>query len=265
MKHIMHLNDSPFDRMKSGNKKREYRVNDEKRKLVRVGDVIEFHRMSDDEDILLMDVVNIEVYSSLEEAIEKHFDEDFKERHEDILSAVNTFLDKSYMSDEEINENGVVVIEVKKHRISHLNATACYLKKDDEVLMIKFKKKWGCVYAPPGGKFESGETPTDCIIREFYEETGLTLVNPKLQGISYWKDSYEGMIFIYVAEEAKGELTIDTDEGNLEWVKLSELDNINQFDQNKKFTPYLFKDKMFEGKFLLDDTCKVLDFSIRNI
>ena len=61
--------------------------------------------------------------------------------------------------------------------------------------MIKFTKKWGKVYAPPGGKFETGESPLDCIIREYYEETGLTLVNPKLQGISYWKDSNEGIIF----------------------------------------------------------------------
>ena len=49
--------------------------------------------------------------------------------------------------------------------------------------MIKFTKKWGHVYAPPGGKFESGESPLDCIIREFYEETGLTLINPRLQGM----------------------------------------------------------------------------------
>ena len=84
-----------------------------------------------------------------------------------------------------------------QNRVSHLDATVCYLKKDNCVLMIKFLKKWGQVYAPPGGKFKSGESPLDCIKREFYEETGLTLINPRLQGISYWKDSAEGIIFIY--------------------------------------------------------------------
>ena len=29
--------------------------------------------------------------------------------------------------------------------------------------------------------------------REYYEETGLTLLNPRLQGMSYWKDSKEGI------------------------------------------------------------------------
>ncbi len=152
-----------------------------------------------------------------------------------------------------------------KDRIAHLNSTVCYLKKDNKVLMIKFSKKWGQVFAPPGGKFESGETPLDCITREFYEETGLTLINPRLQGISYWKDSAEGIIFIYTAEEYKGELNMTSSEGELEWIKIDDLLSIKQFDQNEKFTPYLFKDELFEGKFLLDDKCKVLKYEIRNM
>lgn len=152
-----------------------------------------------------------------------------------------------------------------KERIAHLNSTVCYLKKDNKVLMIKFSKKWGQVFAPPGGKFELGETPLDCITREFYEETGLTLINPRLQGISYWKDSAEGIIFIYTAEEYKGELNMTSSEGELEWIKIDDLLSIKQFDQNEKFTPYLFKDELFEGKFLLDDKCKVLKYEIRNM
>lgn len=152
-----------------------------------------------------------------------------------------------------------------KERIVHLNATVCYLKKDDKVLMIRFSKKWGQVYAPPGGKFESGESPLDCIIREFYEETGLKLIKPKLQGISYWHDSYEGIIFVYTALEYEGNLTKISSEGELEWIKIEDLLSIKQFPQNEKFTSYLFKDSIFEGKFLLDDKCNVLDYEIREI
>ena len=152
-----------------------------------------------------------------------------------------------------------------KERVSHLNSTVCYLKKDNYVLMIKFSKKWGQVYAPPGGKFESGEAPLDCIKREFQEETGLILINPRLQGISYWKDSAEGVIFIYVADKFEGELVTNSSEGNLEWIKIDDLLSIKQFDQNEKFTPFLFKDELFEGKFLLDDKCKVEEYEIRKI
>lgn len=152
-----------------------------------------------------------------------------------------------------------------KERIAHLNSTVCYLKKNNKTLMIKFSKKWGQVYAPPGGKFESGETPIECIIREFKEETGLTLINPKLQGISYWHDLTEGMIFVYTAEEYKGELTATSSEGELEWIKIDDLLSIKQFKQNEKFTPYLFKDELFEGKFLLNDKCEVLEYKIRKM
>ena len=152
-----------------------------------------------------------------------------------------------------------------KERIAHLNSTVCYLKKDNKVLMIKFSKKWGQVYAPPGGKFESGETPLDCIIREFYEETGLTLINPRLQGLSYWHDSTEGIIFVYTADEYEGKLTTISSEGKLEWINIDDLLTIKQFPQNEKFTPYLFKDELFEGKFSLDNKCNVLKYEIRRM
>lgn len=151
------------------------------------------------------------------------------------------------------------------YRTVHNNTTVCYLKKDNKVLMIKFFNKWGQVYAPPGGKFESGESPLDCITREFYEETGLKLINPRLQGISYWQDSIEGIIFVYTAEEYEGELINSSSEGKLEWIEIENLASINQFEQNGKFTPYLFKDELFEGKFLLDDECKVIKYEIRKI
>lgn len=153
----------------------------------------------------------------------------------------------------------------KKTRVAHLNSTVCYLKKDNKVLMIKFSKKWGQVYAPPGGKFETGESPLDCILREYYEETGLKLINPKLQGMSYWRDEVQGIIFVYIAEEFEGNLTKISKEGCLEWLEVEELSKVKQFSQNQKFTPYLFKEKLFEGKFLLDEKCNVLEYEIRTI
>lgn len=152
-----------------------------------------------------------------------------------------------------------------KERIAHLNSTVCYLKKDDKVLMIKFAKKWGNVYAPPGGKFERGETPLDCIIREYYEETGLTLINPKLQGISYWQDKAEGIIFVYTAEKYEGKLKETSEEGQLEWIEIENLTKIINLSK-RKFTPYLFKNNMFEGKFILviNVRCKNIIIRILN-
>lgn len=91
-------------------------------------------------------------------------------------------------------------------RANFFGSTACYLLKRDKILFIKFNKKWGQVYAPIGGKMEIGETPTECLLREYKEETGLELINPKFKGIAFWEDSTEGIIFLYTATEFKGSL-----------------------------------------------------------
>lgn len=265
MEHIMKLYESSFNDLKSGKKKREYRLYDDKRKLVRVGDTIKFLKLPNLDEEFIVDVKNIETFDNWFDCYSKYYEEDFKERYDSIDAVVQDTYDGCYYSKEESEKNGCVIFTIKKHRIVHYNSTVCYLKKDNKILMIKFAKKWGNVYAPPGGKFEEGETPSECIIREFYEETGLTLINPRLQGISYWKNSSEGIIFVYTSEDYKGNLNMFSEEGKLEWIKLEDLSSLKQFDQNEKFTKYLFKDNLFESKFLLDDKCKVLKYQIKEM
>lgn len=265
MEHIMKLYESSFDDLKSGRKKREYRLNDDKRKLVRIGDTIKFLKLPNLDEEFVVDVNDIEVFDNWYDCYSKYYDEDFKDRYDNVEAIIQDTYNGGYYTKKESEDNGCVIFSIKKRRVAHLNSTACYLKKCNKVLMIKFTKKWGQVYAPPGGKFEEGETPLDCIMREFYEETGLTLINPRLQGMSYWKDESEGIIFVYVAEDFKGNLTTGSEEGILEWIRLKDLSTIPQFDQNQKFTPYLFKDELFEGKFLLDSKYKVVKHEIRKI
>lgn len=146
-------------------------------------------------------------------------------------------------------------------------STACYLKQDNKILMIKFNKKWGQVYAPPGGKINFNETPTECMIREYQEETGLTLKNLNLKGLAYWNwlDKELGIIYIYVADSYEGELTRESVEGTLEWIDTNELSNLKQFNMNQKFQNYLFEDGIFEGHFLLNEDNSVKEYSIRKI
>ena len=70
MKHEMKLNNEPFNRIKGGYKTIELRLNDEKRQLVKIGDLIEFTNRETGE-ILLTKVNNLYHYPSFEELYKK--------------------------------------------------------------------------------------------------------------------------------------------------------------------------------------------------
>ncbi len=141
----------------------------------------------------------------------------------------------------------------------HVISTVCYLESEEKVLFLKFAKKWGQVYCVPGGKVEEGESPLECIIREFKEETGLILTDPILKGYSHWnwQDQEYGIIFLYIATDYTGQLK-ESSEGKLSWIAKSEISGLKQFDMNTKFNELIFEEGTFEGNFKLneDDTVK---------
>ena len=68
-----------------------------------------------------------------------------------------------------------------------INSTLCYLERGDAYLMLHRVKKKGDLnhdkWIGVGGKFEDGESPEDCILRETWEETGLTLTDYRYRGL----------------------------------------------------------------------------------
>ena len=72
----------------------------------------------------------------------------------------------------------------------------------------------------PGGHIEAGESLSEAMIREVYEETGLTIKNPKLCGIYDWmlEEDVRYFVFIYKATEFSGELR-SSDEGEVRWIR----------------------------------------------
>lgn len=59
MIHKMKLNESPFERIKNGTKTIEFRLYDEKRKKIKIGDKIEFSKLPDLQEKILVDVLDI--------------------------------------------------------------------------------------------------------------------------------------------------------------------------------------------------------------
>ena len=110
MKHEMKLNNEPFECIKNGTKTIELRLNDEKRKLLTVGDYIEFTNRITNEK-LLVEVIDLFKYNSFEE-LYKHFNK--IEMGYSINEEANPKDMENYYTKEEQEKYGVLGIKIKK-------------------------------------------------------------------------------------------------------------------------------------------------------
>ena len=83
-------------------------------------------------------------------------------------------------------------------------------------------------YAFPGGHIEEGESLVESVIREIYEETGLTIADPKLVAVKDWPLDGGGryIVFCYKATEYTGQLR-SSDEGEVSWVAKDQLEKLD--------------------------------------
>ena len=101
-----------------------------------------------------------------------------------------------------------------------------------------------------GGKFEAGETPEECVIREVLEESGLLIRNPKLSGLLMFP-KFKGndwYVFVFDASEFSGEL-IDSPEGKLEWIPDGKVLDLNLWQSDHIFMPWISEGQFFSAKF----------------
>ena len=76
----------------------------------------------------------------------------------------------------------------------------------------------------PGGHVEPGEAFTDSVVREVFEETGLTIEDPILCGTKQFQthQNERYVVFLYKASRFHGELQ-SSDEGRVFWVPREKL------------------------------------------
>lgn len=128
--------------------------------------------------------------------------------------------------------------------------TLCYLIRDGKWLMLHRTKKENDENAGKwigvGGKFEDGESPDDCVIREVREETALELDGFKFRGIvtfisDIWEDS---LMFLYTSDVFHGEMK-ECDEGTLKWIAEEDVKSLRLWEGDRIFIDLLLEDHPF--------------------
>ena len=144
------------------------------------------------------------------------------------------------------------------------NTSLCYIERNGRYLMLhRVKKehdenrdKWIGI----GGKFEPGESPEDCVLRETLEETGLRLTKYRYCGIitfvsDCWETEY---MHLFHATGFTGTLR-ECDEGQLEWIAINRLLALPQWagdriflDLMQKNVPFFSLKLRYEGETLAE-------------
>jgi protein-S-isoprenylcysteine O-methyltransferase Ste14/8-oxo-dGTP pyrophosphatase MutT (NUDIX family) len=142
-------------------------------------------------------------------------------------------------------------------------ATLVYALRDEHVLLLRRTTEPNRgLWVAPGGKFDHGESPTECAVREMYEETGLRIQQPVLRGImteTSPRADYQWLTFIFVAWDFEGTFTPATGIGEFRWVPVDEVTKLPIPPADAIFFPRLLEDgSTFHGKFEYDAELNLL-------
>ena len=140
-----------------------------------------------------------------------------------------------------------------------INTTLCYLERGEEYLMLHRTKKENDLnndkWIGVGGKFQDKESPEDCLLRETWEETGLTLTSYRYRGLvtfisNLWPTEY---MHLFTADGWTGE-PHPCEEGELAWIKKADLLSLPLWKGDQIFldlldrnTPFFSLKLQYEG------------------
>lgn len=137
-------------------------------------------------------------------------------------------------------------------------ATLCYVRSAGRTLMLYRNRKPGDYHAGKynglGGKFEPGESPEQCMKREVREESGLEVLSWRLNGMitfPTFDGSNDWYVFVFTITDFRGEL-INSPEGELHWIADERLDQLNLWEGDRIFLPWLEQPGMFSARFVYD-------------
>ena len=143
-------------------------------------------------------------------------------------------------------------------------STLCYIEKGGKYLMLHRNVKKNDVnegkWIGVGGHFEKDESPEECLLREVKEETGLTLTSYQYRAMVTFVsgNGVTEYMSLFTADGFEGEL-IPCDEGDLEWVEISRIEELNLWEGDLIFHRLLLeRDTFFSLKLVYDGHDKLI-------
>ena len=230
MIHKMKLNESPFERIKNGIKTIEFRLYDEKRQQIKIGDQIEFLKLPDLQEKLLVDVIELYRENTFENLFRKLYtDEDEinrktksmeqyysheKEKEYGVLGIkikINVDILKDnlekfipYNEQEEIDKkimlnyiNDFEDVLTRQNQYGHFTSSAFVLNKERTKILMAYHKIYNS-WAWVGGHSDGDSDLLHVAMKEAKEETGIKNVVP------IYKDIYSLELINVNGHEKRG-------------------------------------------------------------
>lgn len=129
----------------------------------------------------------------------------------------------------------------------------CLVRSGDSYLLQNRVKEDWRGYTLPGGHIEPGESIVDALVREIKEETGLTVLYPRLCGVKQFPiENGRYIVFLFTADSYEGEL-VSSEEGEMRWVKKDELSSVNTVGDFNELLRVMLDDGLSEFQYVVED------------
>lgn len=129
----------------------------------------------------------------------------------------------------------------------------CLVHRGRELLLQNRVKSDWQGYAIPGGHVEPGESIVDAVIREMQEETGLTVLHPRLCGVKQFPiENGRYLVLLFETEEFTGTLS-SSHEGQMEWVPREKLSHYPAVEDLEELLDVMLQPDLTEFQYIVED------------